>query len=357
MPERLLNHTWIIRRVSPFSEPWDLTDLREIERNATDLLRTYVETRGRVERDGTYVIIEWISGNALSNHLFFDVRVADQQTAQVVLCCGESKTKPMRYTKVDAFDFCMVHGDRKTYEVILSFLETTVGCVVGNRSFRPTTVDLAHFLYDTIELMDETSSGQVDITFGLPRNVRNLDDFSVSIPRTCFERLMVDLHYHRPAGREMIPRRDDLRLHFIKAIQRLILQVAGIDVQTLPMIRVANSIAMMEFSGKFKMLYGVGMHDVLLRVKQMIIVQNEQDPTSGRKRKQIVEDDQGGKGVDTNYSVVANVGEDWGLSERFMDDTTNGVTSHETDATDNNEMGLADPYFNDYHENIEVVAI
>jgi Kinetochore complex Sim4 subunit Fta1 len=356
-----LNHTWILRRVSPFSKPWDLTDLREIERHATDHLRTRMETRGRVERDGTYVIIEWISTNVLSNHLFFDIRVADEQTALVALCCGESKTT-MPYTEVNVFAFCMVHGDRKVYELILNFLETTVGCVVGNKSFRPTSTHLARLLYDTIELMDDTTSGQVDIAFGLPSKVRNLDEFSVSIPRTCFERFMADLHFFRPAERET----DDMRLHFLKAIHRFVFQVTGIDIQDLPMIRVSNNIIMAEVTGKLKMLYKGCMHDVLSRIQQMIFLQTEQESLSGRKRYRTVGENKEGRivgknregnDIESNHGDVINDAEERGLSETLFDDTMNGVSSHQTAATDNNEVRNLDSFFNDDLENIVVVAV
>lgn len=365
MPERLLNNTWIIRRVSPFNVPWDLTDLREIEHNATGFLRTYVDTCGRVERDGTYVAVEWISVNTHSNHLFFDVRVADQQTAQVILCCGDSKNMPI--TEVDSFPFCLVHGDRKTYELILSFLENTVGCVVGKRSFRPTSVQLAHILYDTIQLMDDTTSGQLDIAFGLPRHVRNLDEFSVSIPRVCFERIMVDLLFFRPKERDSIPWREDFRLHFFKAIQLFILQVTGIDIQPLPMIRVSNSFVMLEVSGKLKMLQRGGIHDVLLRVKEMVSLQAAEEHTSGLKRKRSGrrvhnEESEDLRNISGEKAKIDNDDkskdkEEKGSLDVFIDASMNGDTSLEAGASGNIDQRQLDTFFEDELETIEVFAI
>jgi hypothetical protein len=303
------------------------------------------------------VAIEWISVNAHSNHLLFDVRVADQQTAQVVLCCADSKNKSiMPITEVDSFAFCMVHGDRKSYELILSFLEITVGCVVGKKSFRPTSVQLAHTLYDTIQMMDDTTSGQLDIAFGLPRHVRNLDEFSVSIPRVCFERVMVDLLFFRPEGREMIPWREDFRLHFFKAIQLFILQVTGIDIQPLPMIRVSNSFVMLEVSGKLKMLQRGGIHDVLLRVKEMVTLQAEQEYISGRKRKRSVHHKEAEEAVIGNGDRNKDEGGQRSLEE-FMDASKIGDTSLEACATGNSDGRQLDTFLEDDLETIEVVEL
>jgi Kinetochore complex Sim4 subunit Fta1 len=294
MPERLLNHTWTIRRVSPFSEPWDLSDLRELELLATRFLRSLVKTHGRVERDGTYVSIEWICMDELSYHLFFAVRIADQPTAQVVLCRGKSSSTTMEketpsldVTKVNSFAFCLVHGDRKTYEVILKFLETTVGCSVGNNSFRPRSSHLARILTDTIASMNANTSGPVEITFGMPRSVRNLDEFSISLPRTSFERFLMDLEFNRPDERQSIPVDEDVPSHFFKAIRLFILQIMRLDIQSFPINRVANNIVIFGVTGKLRLLNKDTIHVILEHIEQMILAQLGQGSTPVTKRKRV----------------------------------------------------------------------
>lgn len=301
MPERLLNHTWTIRRVSPFTEPWNLSDLRELELLATRFLRSLVKTDGRVERDGTYVSIEWIVVDELSHHLFFAVRIADQPTAQVVLCRGKSSTtsiEPSSFdvSKVNSFACCLVHGDRKTYEVILKFLETTVGCSVGKNSFRPRSTHLARILTDTIPCMNANTSGPVEITFGMPRSVRNLDEFSISLPRTSFERFLMDLEFNRPEERQWIPVDDDVPSHFFKAIRLFILQIMRLDIQSFPINRVANNIVIFGVTGKLRLLNRNSIHVILEHIEQMILAQLAHESTPVKKRKRVPND--GANGLD-----------------------------------------------------------
>ena len=290
MPERLLNQTWTIRTVSPFSTPWDVSDLRELELQATAYLRDFVKTHGRVERDGTYVSIDWVSIDTLSKHLYFDIRIADEPTAQVVLSCAKPEetstaTRPPTIM-VNSFSFCLVHGERKPYEIILKFLETNVGCVVGDKSFRPSSSHVAKILLDTIHAVGPAST-QMEITFATPRQVKNLDEFSISIPPTSFQRLLMDLEYNRPEERRnMVTVEEDTPRMIFKALRGFILEAMRIDIQSFPIVRVANNILIFGGSGKVRMLNQDHMHDVLENIERMIMAQVVREKKkTGPKRK------------------------------------------------------------------------
>lgn len=272
-----------------------MSDLRELESLATRFLRSLVVTHDRVEEDGTYVSIEWIVIDELNHHLFFAVRIADQPTAQVVLCRGKSSTTTattlsLGVNEVNSFAFCLVHGERKTYDIILNFLETTVGCSVGKNSFRPRSTHLARILTDTIPYMNATTSGPVEITFGMPKSIRNLDEFSISLPRTSFERFLMDLEFNRPDERQWIPVDDDVPNHFFKAIRLFILQIVRLDIQSFPINRVANSIVIFGVTGKLRLLNKDSIHIVLEHIEQIILAQLAHESTPDKKRKRIQEE-------------------------------------------------------------------
>jgi Kinetochore complex Sim4 subunit Fta1 len=308
MPERFLHRTWIIRTVSPFTVAWDVHDLRAIESSGTQFLRRLIETPERISRDGTYVTMEWITLHEASSHLLLDVRIADESSASIVLCLAKSSS-PKNYmgqpSTIDSFPFCMVHGERKIYEIILRYVEKATGCVVGNKSFRPGSIHLARTLIDIMAFMDDTTSGQVDITFGMPRNVKCLDEFSLSIPRTSFERFLIGLDFNRPRERrEVVPLQDDLTIHFFKAIRLFVLEIMRMDIDLFPIIRVANSILSIGGTGKLKILDRSNIHNALTYIEKIMMTQiSTESVRAGTKRKRIPsKKSSGGAGHLSEYS-------------------------------------------------------
>jgi hypothetical protein len=249
MPHRLVHKTWTIRTISPFKEAWNLEDLRSEELLTTPFVRNFVGTHGKVERDGTYVTIEWIRMNDGSGneHLHIAVHVTDSPAAQLVLCYATRKPDEDNDELVSSFAYALVHGDRKCYEILLSYLEKEVGCVVSSESFRPSSADITRILMDTVHVPDEGEcEGQLELTFGTPRCVTKLSSMTISVPPTSLARLLLELENTRPSNQ-------DGASALGNALRAFILDAFCIDVRALPLIRVGNNVLIIGANGRIKL--------------------------------------------------------------------------------------------------------
>jgi hypothetical protein len=311
MSERLLHRTWTIRTLSPFTVTWNVQNLRDIESSGTEFLRSLmiIETSEPIARDGTYVSMEWITLSESSRHLLLDVRIADELSASLVLCQAKMDTSSKEpSSNVDSFAFCMVQGERKIYEIMLRFLESVTGCVVGNKSFRPSPIHLARTLIEVMSFMDDTTSGQVDITFGMPRNVKSLDEFSLSIPRISFERFLIGLDFNRPKERrDIVPLQEDLTIHFFKAIRLFVLEIMHMDIDSFPIIRIANSILSIGGTGKLKILDKNNLHNILNYIEKITVAQiSIESIKAGTKRKRLSNPTKNSSsGADQSFEVTS----------------------------------------------------
>jgi hypothetical protein len=277
MPERLLNITWVIRTISPYSVPWDASDLVALEDDATKFLRGFVRGGDKVEKEGTYVTMDWVETNP-SKNLLFDVRVADEPRAQVVLCCASmagSQQDKRAKKRVQSFAFALVHGDAKTYEIMLKWIEMAKGCVVGRHSFRPTTAHVTELLSETLQA-SEGEQGQLSVTFGTPRSIENLDEISIMVPPRSLHRLMNDIEGSMPDDKRRKTNEDDAtsvvesKRQFLKALRLYILEAFHMDIQAFSIVKICNPLVMFGVSGKLLLLDKPHMDSVFALVGRMV---------------------------------------------------------------------------------------
>lgn len=265
MPRRLVDQTWTIRTISPLVRPWNLTELRKQGLEATAHLRDYVKTKGKIERDGTDVTLDWIQIDGENIHLHAGIRIADAPTAQIVLCYVTRDDE--KDDLAHSFAYVLVHGDRKCYEILLEFVEQTFGCSVGVKSFRPSSARITRSWIDTIST---AGASQMELTFGTPRSVINISEITLSIPPTCFMSLLLALELKIPPERaNTIPIGEEMPGMVLKALQTFIFDTFHMDVRAFPIIRVANSKIIFGANGRVKMVDEEHV-EVLAHIKEMV---------------------------------------------------------------------------------------
>lgn len=273
MPERLLKQTWSIRTTSPFSSPWEIR-IHEQEIAATSCLRKSLRHTGKVERDGTYVTIDWVD----SEHLLFEIYVADEPMAQLVLCLAKKVAdEGSGEIKVEKFQFCLVHGDQEAYLVVLRWIEQTTSCLISKHNFHPTSRQLGKMLYGELAASyDSSSQMQLEVTYGTPRVIKNLNEISIFIPSNSLKRVLSDMEDERSEN-------EDYDVLLLRAARLFILEDMKLDVEKFPLIRVAIKPFIFSAAGSIRIQDKACMETVLKRIS-MFIQDTLQQKEGGQKR-------------------------------------------------------------------------
>jgi hypothetical protein len=252
--EFLVNHTWLIHRMTPCTVPLTQS-VSSMEESATNVLRqsrVAVRPQSKKRRDndleGDYVRITWIGGDCISGdsivthqdegneahasrkrsrddtqqqqlqqhalsdsiplHLRIEVFLQEQWSAEVIFCAASTGTS----RKTNAFAFCLARGLKSSYGEIWMWFESMTGASVGRMPLGPTSEELANVVALWTKKDHELSGvertgGQngsnpkkpLVLTFSVPYSLEGsgLDNLSLTVPPASLLHLCTNIESER----------------------------------------------------------------------------------------------------------------------------------------------------------------
>jgi hypothetical protein len=252
--EFLLNHTWSIHRMTPFTVPLEQS-VTSMEESATNVLRqgraaVCPQSKKRRDNDpeGDYVRINWIddhvsgdsivtnldegneahasrkrsrgviqeqrlnaSSDGIPLHLRIEIFLQEQWSAEVVLCAASRDASD----SVNAFAFCLARGLKSSYGEIWRWFESITGGSVGMVALGPTSEELANLValwtktdYEQCDLDRKGHSGSspkpLVLTFSVPASLEGsgLDNLSLTVPPASLFQLCTNIEEQRLQKRQ-----------------------------------------------------------------------------------------------------------------------------------------------------------
>jgi len=312
--DRLLNQTWSIRTITPFDSPWNDDDFNVGSSLVTSYFRDFVKNLDKVERDGTNVTFSWIHlGN--DKFLFLDMYLADEPKAQVVLCfprtCPDGK-------RIESFEFALIHGDSKWYQILLDWFEKTKRCCFSKHNIRLTSNHIERLLTNSLQFVDPEVA-KLELTLATPRDVKNLDTISVTIPPRALHSIFLEIQrYQTSTSNDGTASTNHPSKKLSQTLKLFILQEFGIDVTSFHLIQISNPIAIFDANGKIRLHEKERINDMLLLLNQIIkeiIAPFKQDSTTKVETQTLSNAGQRENGKDmsdvgtpsTNYAMLEHI--------------------------------------------------
>lgn len=281
--DRLLNQTWSIRTITPFDEPWNLNDLEAVSSLVTSYIRDFVKNLDKVELDGSNVTLSWIHLDN-SKFLFLDMYLADEMKAQVVLCFPLVGTAD---NLVEAFEFALLHGDSKWYQILLDWLGKTKQCWFPKHNIRLVSENIEQLLTGSLQFVDPEAA-KLEVTLATPPVVKNLDTISITIPPHALHSLFLEIQECQASKSLDLSSTSHPSTSLSQTLRLFILQEFGIDVTTFQLIQVSNHVAIFDANGKIRINEKERINDILLLlnhiVKQIIAPLKEGSATKNESK-------------------------------------------------------------------------